>query len=177
MYYDIFILGSLIKEPHYGYEIKKLLIEQFSFCTNISNNSLYPILRKFEAKALTEKQQIATGGKPDRIVYNITPKGRQEFVQMLRHFPSSVFQNQEDFFLRLFFFHWMDKPARKRLLDGREKHIRKFYETFESNAQSATNQIIADYGLHQVKSELDVIDKYRALIDAPCMMNEDGEIV
>jgi DNA-binding PadR family transcriptional regulator len=69
MYFDIYILSYLMESPHYGYEIKKKLADSVGACASISNNTLYPILRKYEKMGAATKS-----GRPG--THRVYPYGR-----------------------------------------------------------------------------------------------------
>ena len=78
------ILAILNFEDASGYEIKKESSEgAFSYFVDISYGSIYPTLAKLEADGLVEGRSEAQSGKPDKKVYSITDKGREEFISTL----------------------------------------------------------------------------------------------
>jgi len=108
MYYDVFILSCMLERPCYGYEIKKYLVDHFSACSNISNNTLYPLLKKFQKMGVTDRTVESVVGKPSRIIYHLTDTGRTFFVDMLQNFPEAVLYDREDFLTRLSFFAFLN---------------------------------------------------------------------
>ncbi len=174
MYYDLFILGSIMEEPHYGYEIKKKLSEGFRACSPISNNTLYPILKKYQDLGATRKTVETTEGKPNRIIYHITDEGRRLFVDQLRHFPDSLLQSREDFFMRLMYFHYLDRETRVRALDVRQAFLEQCLDQilgrFTDMPIPDTNQFHVDL----LRSESALIEKFRARLDEPCLLTADG---
>lgn len=176
MFYKLLILALLITRPCYGYEIRKHLQEGLYICSDINNNTLYPILRRFVEKGYTIKQSIHVDGKPSRIMYTITPIGRKAFMQELLHFSDSVFHNPDEFMLRLMFFDWMDTASRIRLLDGREKCLSDFKMAKEDMITSSDNivNIFHEYSRGHIAAEQALIDKFRTMIQLPCLMDEHG---
>lgn len=177
MYYDIFILGSLVERPHYGYEIKKMLTEGFSICSSVSNNTLYPILKKFQDLGATSKTVEAVEGKPSRIVYHITDKGRRLFVEQLRGFPDALFQSRDDFFMRLVYFHYLDRPTRERVLNGRQAFLCDSLVKLEQGRDSAPYPDTVDFHINLLRSESSLIDKFRARLDDPCLITSEGVLL
>lgn len=174
MYYDLFILASLLEGPHYGYEIKKQLIEGFSICSSISNNTLYPILKKFQDLGATSKTVEAVAGKPSRIVYHITDEGRRLFVEQLRGCSDALLQNRDDFFMRLVYFHYLDRPTRERVLDGRQAFLTASLTKLEKGRDSAPYPDTVDFHMDLLRSESSLIDKFRKRLDDPCLIDENG---
>ena len=75
---EIFILASLIKENSYGYKIiftLKPLVE-------ISESTLYPILRRLEAQGKLKTYNKLIDGR-NRKYYEITKKGKKEVEEFI----------------------------------------------------------------------------------------------
>lgn len=68
---DFCVLGILQKEDAYGYGIT----QQFSGDFNVSESTLYPVLRRLRKDALLETYDQEYQGR-NRRYYRITPKGR-----------------------------------------------------------------------------------------------------
>ncbi len=78
------ILGILNRRRHYGYEIKKMIeFEMSDF--DIKFGSIYHALKSFMQQGLIQKVQTeqTSDGRPDRFVYEIQEKGRNEFQRLL----------------------------------------------------------------------------------------------
>lgn len=173
MYYDLFILGSIMEEPHYGYEIKKKLTEGFSACSTISNNTLYPILKKFQDLGATQKTVETIEGKPSRIIYHITGKGRQLFIDQLRHFPDKLLHSRDDFFMRLLYFHYLDRDTRVRVLDGRQAFLTQCLANIKNRDTGKPISDTAEFHINLLHSECALIEKFRARLDEPCRISPE----
>lgn len=138
------------------------------------NCPLYPILKKFQDFGATSRTVEAVEGKPSRIVYHITDKGRRLFVEQLRHFPDNLFQSRDDFFMRLVYFHYLDRPTRERVLDGRQAFLANSLTKLERGRDSAPYPDTVDFHMDLLRSESSLIDKFRKRLDDPCLIDEDG---
>ena len=181
MYYDIYILGYLMQRPHYGYEIKKRMTEAISACTTISNNSLYPILKKYEKAGATQKHVEAHEGTPSRLVYSITDVGRQMFVDALWHFNDALISNREDFCVYLHFFDYLSPDARRRVLTLRQVYIDHSRAIIESRqpveAFIPASPDLTAYHLTLLGAEQRLIDTFKPRIDAPCKITANGTLI
>jgi DNA-binding PadR family transcriptional regulator len=172
-----------MSRPRYGYEIKKNLIERFSACTTISNNTLYPILKKYENLGAITKSLEIQEGKPNRINYSITDTGKKIFVQSIRNFPDSLAGNRDEFMMRMYFFQFIDIPVREKILELREKFIAeaiKSVKTIQSMDESIFNPESPElnaFHLGLLNSEQALIDCFRKRINEPCLISDFGEIV
>ena len=182
MYYDIYILSRLMNGPCHGYDIKKGLIEGVSTCTNISNNSLYPILKKYEKMGAITKSIEFQGTKPNRVNYSITNEGKKIFIQTLRSFPESLVAKRDEFMMRVVFFHLIDIPTRKKILDLRQEFIED--AMLKTKKESKVSKDIftprtsesQDFNYRVLELELALIDGLRQRIEEPCLVSDDGEI-
>lgn len=96
------ILGMLSICPMSGYDIKKTIEESISNFWSESYGQIYPSLRRLVVDDLVTKTVEIQSGKPDRHVYKLTKKGRQELRQWLSGAVVSKVQRNE-FLLKLFF--------------------------------------------------------------------------
>lgn len=187
MYYDQIILGHIMTKPMYGYEIKKAL-EDFNRGirgNEINNNTLYPLLSKFERNGYITKEVVYQEGKPNRNVYKITDEGIVFFYRSLNELGINTRKNQEDFCVRLVFFESLLPATRKRLLDEREKFLlqsrygaNEVSKALQSSRIKGHNQKLTLGGLipfynEMVQEELELIDFYRRNINVPCVIPEN----
>jgi DNA-binding PadR family transcriptional regulator len=117
MVLEIFVLSVLRAGPVHGYELKRR-VQRPSF-TPLSNNSLYPMLRRFETAGIVTKTVEAQEGKPSKNVYAITDLGRDRLTKLLRSLPTSLAMNEEEFLVRLSFFPELPPESRRDVLAAR----------------------------------------------------------
>ena len=96
------ILGLIDAEPMSGYDVKKFVQETIADFWNESYGNLYPTLKKLVEEGLAEKTIETQTGKPDRMIYQITPLGRKALVEWL-HEPFQLPKVRNEFLLKLFF--------------------------------------------------------------------------
>ena len=70
---DICVLATINRGETYGYQI----IKDISCCLEISESTLYPILRRLEAAGCLASHSIAHEGRL-RKMYRITPQGKNQ---------------------------------------------------------------------------------------------------
>ena len=114
---DIVILSVLRGSPMHGYELKRRV--QRTSLTSLSNNSLYPILRRFEAGGAVTKAVEQQDGKPARNVYTITELGREHFIELISTLPAALAASEEEFTVRVSFFHELTPTQRRAILAAR----------------------------------------------------------
>ena len=78
---EVCVLASLIKEDSYGYKI----IQSLKNVMDISESTLYPILRRLETNECLESYTIEHNGRL-RKFYHITTKGQEKIKSYLLDF-------------------------------------------------------------------------------------------
>ena len=185
MYYDALILSLMMAKPIHGYEIKNYLrvFNRNINGTEISNNTVYPLLAKFEKKGIATKQVIEQDNKPSKIMYAITDYGLEYFYRTLNTISRSAITSREEFCMRLFFFPVITPANRKKLLEERESFLLDALPTEENPlvdppmAESNYNrgaimESLVPFYTSLVTEELKMINYYKQRLDDPCLIPE-----
>lgn len=77
------ILGVLGFGALSGYDVKKLIERSIAHFWNESYGQIYPILNRLAAEGLAARRREKQRGKPDRYIYSLTDKGREELARWL----------------------------------------------------------------------------------------------
>ena len=96
------VLGILSFEPMSGYDIKKFYEQSVANFWSESYGQIYPILKRLAQEGLATKSIFKQEGKPDRHVYAITEKGRQELQRWLVE-PTGRHIGRHEILLKLIF--------------------------------------------------------------------------
>ncbi len=120
---ELMVLSCLMSGPCHGYELKKRLSG-----LSPNNNEIYPLLRKLEKNGFVTMRVEPREGKPSRKVCSITGEGRARMMELLRDFDDYRASSDEEFYLRVAFFQFLDKECIARILDRREQALRSFSE-------------------------------------------------
>jgi DNA-binding PadR family transcriptional regulator len=121
MWIEVMLLSKLARGPSHGYELRKEV--EASTGHTLSNNSLYPTLRRFvDAGAVTRsaEEQVT---KPPRHVYAITDVGRERLPDMIADFPAELALNDSEFLMRVGNFGWLLAEEQQRVLDVRDQAV------------------------------------------------------
>jgi DNA-binding PadR family transcriptional regulator len=117
-----------------GYEIKKAFEEgPFSHIHVASFGSIYPALNTLVVEGLAEAREIEQHKRPDKIVYAITPKGRETLRLSLAAEPASD-KVRSDFLFGLFFAQELTTETVAARLDDRIAWYRESLERMEGCA-------------------------------------------
>lgn len=123
---ELAILGALKEKPMHGYELKKRLSYLLGHLWKISFGSLYPALKRLEAKNAVEKAYTVKEKTRNRYVYRITPEGEAAFERLLVDTrKSSEITDTDKFSLRLAFFQYMEPEMRLWLLEKRRNYLQE----------------------------------------------------
>lgn len=75
---DLCVLSILEKKDHYGYE----LVQKISKDIQITEGTLYPILRRLKKEELVQTYLKESSEGPSRKYYSLTIRGKQKIKQM-----------------------------------------------------------------------------------------------
>ena len=96
------LLGLLSLGPCSGYDLKKLSQGSIAHFWSESYGQIYPTLRRLEAEGLASRSTQRNPGRPDRQVYALTARGRQELERWLA-LPARSEPPRSELLLKLFF--------------------------------------------------------------------------
>lgn len=74
------ILASLQEGPMHGYLIAKSIKQASQSVLKIGESAIYPALQELEESGAIQSVWEPQEGRPPRKVYNLTPKGHEDFV-------------------------------------------------------------------------------------------------
>ena len=130
---DILILSVLRGGAMHGYELKRQVQRPTS--APLSNNSLYPYLKRFEEIGAVTATIEVQEARPARRIYALTDAGRALFHELVSTLPADRAGDEEEFLVRLSFFHEIDPAARKAILAARVDALDTRIEQMEALAE------------------------------------------
>lgn len=84
---ELCILHICSEQDRYGYEIMKLVTENFP---EINESTIYAVLRRLHADGCTESYTGSVSGGPQRKYYRITAAGRVQLAEMTEMWHATV---------------------------------------------------------------------------------------
>ena len=117
-YIEILILRHLTRRPAHGYELRKRV--EHTAGVRLNNNSLYPALRRFEEAGAVTRTEQPQEGRPPRLVYALTPLGRELLHDMLADLPPDQAADDYEFMTRVGQFGLLDPGERLAVLAARD---------------------------------------------------------
>jgi len=157
--HELILLGLLRESPRHGYEIKKQVKEIFSLLAGIDLKSIYYPLRILEKKGLLRKRSSKEGRRPERLVYELTPKGEARFRELLSRSFLDFKRPQFSLDLSLYFLNYINPKiakrrlrARMRVLEGLSSSIRHTLSSLRKKRSHALAHIL-EHNLQMLETE------------------------
>jgi DNA-binding PadR family transcriptional regulator len=97
------LLGVLNMGAYSGYDIRRGIEQSIGHFWHESYGQIYPILRKLADDGLATAQTELLPGRPARVVYTITERGRADLYSWLNESITSIPVERNEFLLKLFF--------------------------------------------------------------------------
>jgi DNA-binding PadR family transcriptional regulator len=151
---EVLLLAKLARGPLHGYELRKEV--EASTGHALSNNSLYPTLRRFVEAGAVLRSPEDQEGKPPRHVYTITDVGREFLHDMLAELPDELALNDLEFFARLANFGWLRPAERLGVLDSRDGALAREQErltTLAAAQQEPWSRLVLDEVCRRLDAE------------------------
>ena len=120
------ILACLTERPMSGYELAKTFDSSLGFFWKADHQQIYRELTRLRDRGHIQGREVAQSGKPNKLVYTLTPDGRAAF----RHWgarPSVPASIKDDLLVRLYALDSVDvEPLRTDLMARLEHHRDRF---------------------------------------------------
>jgi DNA-binding PadR family transcriptional regulator len=185
------ILGVLADGPLHGYELRKRLSAVLGPFRALSYGSLYPCLRRLQARRLIDEVEVtpatesaapALSARRARVVYAITADGKEEFGTWANQ-PGPEAWEDEGFAAHLAFFGRTESRVRLRILEGRRSRLEERVDALRDSLTRGRERVDAytlqlqQHGLDGAEREVrwlnELIKNEQTTIDAsPSTMKE-----
>lgn len=156
---ELILLGLLKESPKHGYEIKKKIKEILSLFAGIDFKSIYYPLRILERDGLVVKRTNKQGRRPERFIYQLTPKGESRFNELLAKSFLNFKRPQFSLDVSLYFLRYIKPSVAKRrlrarmlILESLSRGLVQMVNTFKKK-KDASFAYILEHNLEMVKTE------------------------
>ena len=95
------VLGLLTYAPLSGYDIRRIYAQSLGNFWSESYGHIYPILGRLKDEGLATREVQQKAGRPDRHVYSITDRGREELHRWLAQ-PAEPLKERVEVLLKVF---------------------------------------------------------------------------
>ena len=164
-------LGMLTDGPASGYDMKKCFESSFGHFFPAGYGSIYPALATLARNGMVEFEEVPQEGKPDRKVYSITDKGRDELRKGLGNTDPSH-KVRSEFLAALWFAHLMTDEQIDKLIDRKLEEIEGFLKLIDEFPDCDCDgvpkgaQFVAGFGRHMAMQFREYVETNRtALVD------------
>lgn len=158
------ILGILRNKPRTGYEINDILQNQISYFYDGTYGMIYPTLKKLEKEEKVKKKTVIQEDKPNKNIFSITDKGREELRKYLESDKvEEVFKS--DFLMKLFF--GDDYLSKQKVIElikseikvkeDQIKRLESSLEHWELQGISNLQKITVGYGLAEYRAVVEYL--------------------
>ena len=117
------LLGLLDAEPRYGYELKAVFEQFLGGTWPLNIGQVYTALARLEKEGLVECQVVPQDLLPDRKVYALTDKGRQELREWLDRPDTGPVSLRDSFFLKIALASLDGERPRELINRQRQEHL------------------------------------------------------
>ena len=153
------LLGLIYEKPLNAYEIiKHLNYMNVKWWFNIADSTVYSTLKTLEKKEYIIGTAEKVGNMPDRTVYNLSEKGKDEFISTLK---ASILQFNYDtniFSIAAFFLNTFTPDEQQKLLQERLTVLQKYRTGIEKQVNPLwENEVSATHSAN-VKRMIDLVD-------------------
>jgi DNA-binding PadR family transcriptional regulator len=149
---ELAVLGLLHESPLHGYELRKRLNLLLGWGRLLSYGSLYPALKRLlRAGWITEVTAASPGvSRRQRIVYQITPAGKQFFGEEITDSGPSAWED-DNFNMRFAFFSRTDADVRLGILEGRRSRLQERLDR-AMHAAGGDDRYLSELRRHSIES-------------------------
>ena len=153
------LLGLIYEKPLNAYEIiKHLNYMNVKWWFNIADSTVYSTLKTLEKKEYIIGTTEKVGNMPDRTVYSLSEKGKDEFISTLK---ASILQFNYDtniFSIAAFFLNTFTPEEQQKLLQERLTVLQKYRTGIEKQVNPLwENEVSATHSAN-AKRMIDLVD-------------------
>ncbi len=153
------LLGFIYEKPLNAYEIiKRLNYMNVKWWFHIADSTVYSTLKTLEKKEFISGTTEKAGNMPDRTVYTLSDKGKNEFVNTLK---SSILQFNYDtniFSIAAFFLSTFTPDEQQELLQERLNILQKYRAGIEQQINPLWENEVSSAHSANVKRMIDLVD-------------------
>ncbi len=163
------ILGLLTKKPSTGYELNQQFKETMIHFWSAHHTQIYRELIKLEEEEWVSSVIYPQEDSPDKKVYSIEDKGREELLKWLLNYKVEPPKLKDQQLLRVSMFHLIDPDDAIRFLEQSKEHHRigvhhmnvwqqTQYPTDEDKKAALGEYFTSEFGKRYMKSWIDWCD-------------------
>jgi DNA-binding PadR family transcriptional regulator len=153
---EILLLGLLRQNEMYGYQINEIIKTQVGSSLKLTKPTTYRLLQKMAGEGWVSFRDEKEGNRPTRRVYAITPKGTEQFLEVLRSNLASYEQAENPSVIPLAFMDRLRRREATQLLEARLDTLRGLLdEKIASAAEREDFSILLENEILHLSAEIE----------------------
>lgn len=152
------LLGIIYEKPLNAYEITKLLAYMnIKWWFNIADSTVYTTLKNLEKRGLIEGTIERIGNMPDRTIYSLTGKGKDELKETIKE---SILQFSYDtniFTIATFVMDILETEEKKELLERRLGILQSYLAGISKQNNETWKQEVPALHVANLERMIDII--------------------
>ncbi len=171
---DELILGTLMQQPDYGYNIKSSFFSRLLDEFGINDGQLYPALKKLEKQKLVIKEIEYRDDGPNRHLFSITDTGREAFLSWLessngeeRGFRYELIR-RDPFLLKCMYFKYLDPERGMEKIKAHRSDVEASLQEYRAAKSDMVNRgvdgakiLIVEYAIRSQEMRLQWLDELK----------------
>jgi molybdate-binding protein/DNA-binding PadR family transcriptional regulator len=181
------LLGLLLSGDKHGYELKRIVDQEFAPFWRIDFAQMYRSLAKMTKESWVKPRTETSRGAPNRKTYSITARGRRAF----EHWIAEPTTDHDEFFVKLRLATDAQLPVAQLLESQRaqfesERQARQNVHKTLRDAKNASQLVLAHAALRETEATLSALDLYESVavplhdahpFDAPVIIGSDDPLL
>lgn len=152
------LLGIIYEKPLNAYEITKLLdYMNIKWWFNVADSTVYTTLKNLEKRGLLEGTIEKIGNMPDKTIYSLTEKGRDELKETIKE---SILQFSFDtniFTIAAFVMDILEEEEKKKLLKKRLDILQSYLTGISKQNNEVWKQEVPDFHVANLERMTDIV--------------------
>jgi len=129
------VLGLVAYRESSGYDLAQAAERGIGYIWAPSRSQIYKVPRRLEERRLVARRAVAQQGRPDKVLYRITARGRAALVAWIEEVDDEPSGGPSVFLLKILF-GWAAPPqACLAQLDAYERHLKRTIAHFEERVR------------------------------------------
>lgn len=153
------LMGILYDKPLNAYEITKLLrYMNIQWWFSIADSTVYATLKTLEKKELITGTTEKVGNMPERTIYSLTEKGRNELKETIRQSIVRFDYDTNVFTITAFLINILEKEEAACLLEERLRVLRAYLDGIRRQDNAAWAQEVPAIHVANVRRMTDLVE-------------------
>ena len=152
------LLGIIYEKPLNAYEITKLLAYMnIKWWFNVADSTVYATLKNLEKRGLINGTIERTGNMPDRTIYSLTEKGKEELKETIKE---SILQFNYDtniFTIAAFVMDILETEEKKELLEKRLNILQSYLSGIRKQNNTTWKREVPDFHVANLERMSDIV--------------------